>query len=145
MPADLPPIFDPIAFFDGRTRGDATLKIVMRSACPVTVEGSGERRGGDLVLTQRIRECDKPERTRSWTMRATGDGRYEATTSDAVGAVDVRVDGPLLSIGYRTKGDIRITQSLRLARDGRSAQNTLTARKFGMVVARLDETIRRVD
>ena len=33
----------------------------------------------------------------------------------------------------------------RRALDGRSARNRLTARKLGMVVARLDETIRRSD
>lgn len=155
-----PPVFDPIEFFADRTHGDGVLKIIMRGACAVTVDSIGERRaserhgrerhngdqqGGELVLTQRVRECDKPVRTRSWTIRSNGDGTFDGALSDATGPVDVRVNGPILSIGYRIRGDLRIAQSIRVAPDGRSAQNTMTARKFGMIVARLDETITKLD
>jgi len=50
-----------------------------------------------------------------------------------------------LSTSNTAPSGTAIEQWLTLARDGRSAQNRLTARKFGIVVARLDETIRKVE
>lgn len=53
--------------------------------------------------------------------------------------------GDAFHLRYRTKGGIAIEQWMTLAPGGRSAHNRLVARKMGVIVARLDETIRKLD
>lgn len=135
------PDFDPIRYFEGTTQGEGTLYIVDGSAIPIRVASTGVREDdGSLTLTQEIREGDKPPRKHTWTMRQVGKGQYETTLSDAVGPVDAHVEGNLMIIAYETKGE-RIRQELVLNRDRRTVSNRLDAYKWGLNVARLDETI----
>ena len=140
-PATGQPLFDPIRHFEGNTQGEGTLHIVDGSAIPIRVVSTGIiAEDGSLTLTQEISEGDKPPRTRSWTIRDTGNGTYETNLSDAIGPVDARVDGNRMIIDYETDGE-RIRQELVLNRDRRTVSNRLDAYKYGLNVARLGETI----
>ncbi|MEO6091404.1 MAG: DUF3833 family protein [Novosphingobium sp.] len=133
-------------FFTGRTEGLGRLKVVMRGAVTVRVQSSGRtERDGTLVLTQVIHEGDKPARTRGWRIRETSPGRYAATLSDARGPVTLERAGGRLRIAYTGVDGNAYQQWLTFAADGRSARNTMEVRKFGMKVATLDETIRKLD
>jgi hypothetical protein len=138
-----PALLDPIAFFAGVTNGEGTLDTLIARPVPVTVSSLGFPEHGGLKLTQRIREGDKPERTRTWTMRRNGPTSYTGTLTDAEGPVAIIVTGPRATIDYRTPSGLRIRQQLALQPDGRTILNRLEAFKFGLRVATLDETIRR--
>lgn len=137
------PVFDPFVFFAGATEGVGRLKVVLRRGRRIQVTGSGRMEDGVLVLDQVIAEEGKPVRTRQWRIRRDGPGRYAGTLTDARGPIAGQTRGDRLILRYRTGGGIAIEQRLVLAADGRSAGNRLTARKFGVRVAVLTETIRR--
>lgn len=146
LPPPLPaPVFDPLRFFDGTTHGTATLQIILKPRTPVRVEGHG-RVGGDGILTldQTVTEGDKPPTKRRWTFTPLGHGRYAGMLSDAAGPVAGDVTGNRLHLHFRMKGGVVADQLLDLAPDGQSAHNRMRFRKFGVVVARLDETIRKL-
>ena len=54
------------------------------------------------------------------------------------------VTGRRLHLHFHMKDGVVADQKIDLADDGESAQNHMTFRKLGVIVARLDETIRRV-
>jgi hypothetical protein len=144
-PAPATPVFDPSRFFAGATRGDASLKIILRSARAVHVQGHGRvTADGTLILDQRVEQEGKAPRTRRWRIRAVGQGRYAGTLTDATGPVTGEATGNRLHLSY-SNGRIRVDQWLTLSADGRSARNRLVARRFGITLARLDETIRKLD
>ena len=137
--------FDPLRFFAGRTEGVARLRVMFRHPRAVRVHGVGRPGADGLVLSQTVEQEGKAATTRRWLLRPVGPDRYAGTLSDAVGPVTADAAGDRLHIAYRTKGRFRIDQWLTLAPDGRSARNHLVARRMGIVVARLDETITRVE
>ena len=138
-------VFDPARFFDGRTQGTGSLKIIAARRKPVRVEGRGRiDSDGVLVLNQTVIEGGKAPTERRWTFRRIAPGRYTGTLSDAAGPVAGDVTGNRLHLHFKMHGGIVADQLLDLAEDGQSAHNRMTFRKFGVVVARLDETIRRV-
>lgn len=136
--------FDPLAFFAGRTEGAATLRIILHHPRAVHVHGTGRPTADGLILDQRVEQEGKPATTRRWVLRRVAPGRYTGTLTGARGPVTAETLGDRLHIAYRTAGKIRIEQWLTLGPDGQSARNHLTARRLGVVVGRLDETIRRV-
>ena len=145
-PPAAPARFDAIAFFTGRTEGEGQLSIALHHAARVRVHGHGHvERDGTLVLDQTVERAGHATTTRTWRIRAVAPGRYAGTLTDARGPIAGESSGDRLHLAYRGAGGVRIEQWLTLDPDGRGAQNRLTARKFGVVVARLDETIRRVD
>jgi len=137
--------FDPLTFFAGHTEGRGTLKVVVGPHTPVIVHGRGHVDGdGSLVLEQTVVEGRKRPGERRWTFRALGGGRYAGTLSDAAGPVVGEVAGPRLHLHFHMRGGIVADQRLDLSSDGQQAHNRMTFRKLGVIVARLDETIRRV-
>ena len=146
LPADPAARLDPIAFFAGRSAGVASLDTIFASPVRVSVTSAGriDRRGA-LVLDQAIREGDKPERKRRWVMRRGPGGRFDGTLTDAEGPVEVKVAGPRATIRYRMKNGFGIEQHLAMQRDRRTLLNRLVVTRFGVRVARLDETIRKLD
>jgi hypothetical protein len=133
-----------LGFFEGRSEGLATLKVVFRGRVPVRVESFGRVEAGTLVLRQIVHEGAKPPRERAWRISETAPGRFTGTLSDAAGPVTAEATPGRLHILFAMKGGVDAEQWLTLAPDGRSAHNVLTARKFGIVVAVLDETIRKL-
>ncbi len=55
------------------------------------------------------------------------------------------VDGPRLHLRFSTKDGFDVEQWLTIADDGRSAANTLKARRFGITVATLTEKITKLN
>ncbi|SEN57258.1 Protein of unknown function [Sphingomonas gellani] len=138
--------FDPIQFFSGTTEGQARLKIMFRRGRAVQVRGVGRQDAeGTLILDQRVAQQGRPATMRQWRIRQVAPGRYAGRLSDAAGPVVGEAEGDRLHLAYAAKGGVRIDQWLVLSPDGRSARNHLAARKLGLVVARLDEVIRKVD
>lgn len=140
------PVFNAESFFLGRTRGDGSLKIRLRAAQRIQVEGRGRiDPDGTLVLDQIVTRGARPPQKRQWRIRADGPGRYTGTLTDAVGGIEGAVRGNLLHLSYEMKGGVRAQQWIYLQPDGRTAINRMAITKFGMTVARLDETIRKLD
>jgi hypothetical protein len=140
------PVFAAEQFFAGRTRGEGSLKIMLRGAEAIRVEGQGRiDADGSLVLDQVVRRGARPPETRQWRFRRAGPGRYAGTLSDAAGPVAGEVRGNRLYLTYPMKGGVRAEQWIYLQPDGRTALNRMTLTKFGMTVGRIDETIRKVD
>ena len=136
-------IFDPVAFFDGRTTGEGRLKKIMSAAQATRVSGRGRIESGVLVLDQSVTIAGEPRRERQWRLHAVAPGRWAGTLSDARGPVIASAAGAVLTIAYTSNDGMGITQAVTLAPDGRSARNRMKVRKFGMTVATLDETITR--
>jgi hypothetical protein len=138
--------FNAIRFFNGPTQGEGTLKVALRSPVKVRVESQGRvERDGTLSVRQMVWEGAKPARTREWRIRELSPGRFAGTLSDAAGPVTGQADGNRLHLRFRLKNGLEAEQWLTLAPDGRSANNELRVRKFGLVVASLNETIRKLD
>lgn len=144
--ASAPLHFDPLAFFAGHSEGVGRLRIMLHRGRAVHVAGEGRPQpDGSLVLDQTVAAEGKAITRRRWRLRRIAPGRYAGTLTDARGPVTAETRGDRLHIAYLTAGKVRIEQWLTLAPDGRSAANRLTARRFGVTVARLDETIRKRD
>ncbi|MEO5865494.1 MAG: DUF3833 family protein [Sphingomonas sp.] len=145
-PVPAAPRFDAVTFFDGRTEGIGRMKVLLGPHRPVHVHGRGHvEPDGALVLDQTVDRAGHAPTSRKWRIRRAGPSRYAGTLTEARGPVRGATIGDRLHLAYEAAGHVSIDQWLTLAPDGRSARNRLTARKLGVVVARLDETIRKVD
>ena len=145
LPAVTRQVFDPVAFFMGRTSGDGTYDQVLASPRTLHVESFGRADGGGgVVLTQVIRQEGKAQRTRTWVMRPVGPNRYSGTLTEALGPVEIVTEGPRATIRYAMKDGLSVHQQLALQADGRTLLNHLEVRKWGIRVARVDETIRKL-
>jgi hypothetical protein len=140
-----PPTFDAIRFFTGTTHGDGRFKAILRGSQRVTVAGRGRMEGDTLVLDQIVTREGTDPKPRQWRIRATAPGRYTGTLSDAKGAITGETTGDRLRLRFTSTGGFAVEQWLTLSPDGRSAQNRLTAKRFGVTVATLDETITKTD
>lgn len=139
-----PPAFDALAFFEGASTGSGTLRVVGRGARPVTVKSRGRREGdGSLALEQRVAVAGEAPRTRHWRLRAAGPGLYVGTLTDAAGPVTAVVRGRRLTIRYAMPRGLGVVQTLDLAPDRRTLANRMRVARFGLTLARLDETIIR--
>jgi len=138
------PRFDALAFFAGRSEGQGELSKIFAKLVPVRVQSEGViEADGSLTLVQRIEEGDKDSRTRSWTIREAGPGRYEGTLTDAVGPVEGTAEGNRLTLRYKMDGGFRVKQVLTLAPGGQRASNRLKVSFAGITVAVLAEEIVR--
>jgi hypothetical protein len=140
------PKLDMLAFFSGRTHAENVMKVVLKKPVPLIVDsvgGKGDR--GDFVLIDNVREGDKPVRQRKWIMRQAGPGHFIGSLTDAVGPVDVKLDGDTATIRYSMKGGLKIEQELTLQPGGKALSNRVVAKKLGMKFARVEGTVRKLD
>lgn len=138
------PAFDPGAFFAGVTHGTGSLRVVLRKARTTDVTGEGVvDRQGDITLHQRVVIAGARPNERTWRLRRTGPASYAGTLTDASGPVAAATAGNVLTIRYPMKHGLRVTQQLVLQPGGTVAVNTMVVRKWGVVVARLDERIEK--
>lgn len=145
-PAAVPGTFDITAFFTGRTHTDNVIKIALHRPTPLIVDsvgGKGDR--GDFVMVDTVHEGDKPVRTRKWIMHQLGPGHFAGTLTDAVGPVDMNVEGGRATVRYTMKGGLDIVQTMTVQDDGRSMSNHVVAKKFGLTFAHVDGTVRKLD
>lgn len=141
-----PPGFAPEHFFVGRTEGTSVVHVMLSGRHGVRDHGRGHMdRGGALVIEQVIEEEGKLPRRRSWRLVRAGPNRFTGTISDASGPVTGDVAGNVLHLRYRSAEGPSVEQWITLHPGGRTAHNRMTFRRFGLSVATLEGTIRRVD
>jgi hypothetical protein len=137
--------FDPIMFFAGHTHGEGDLRKLFAKPVHVSVDSVGRMVDGSLILDQTIRESNKAPSARRWTIRRVSPDRYSGTLTEATGDVRGRSIGPRAYIAYSMKRGLDVEQQLAEQSDRATVINRLVVRKFGVQVASLSETIRRVD
>ena len=131
-------------FFIGRTEGVGTVRVIMSGRHGVRDETRGRLERGTLILDQVVREEGKPARNRTWRITRTGN-RITGTISDARGPVTGEEEGNVLHLRYRSVEGPSVEQRITLQPGGRSAHNRMVFRRFGMTVATVESTIRRIE
>ncbi len=141
------PAFDPITFFTGHVTSWGVLED--RGGQPtsvVTTDCTGTTGpDGTLRMTQRLLVGTDPPVTRSWTMRRTAPGHFEATANDMVGTAEGEAAGRAfhwrwtlaLSPGNPLK-NVTMDQWWYLQADG-SMLNRTTIHKLGVIAAEVTE------
>jgi hypothetical protein len=132
-------------FFVGRTEGHGMVRVVMSGRRGVTVRSRGRMDRGALIIDQVVEEQGRPPRSRSWRLLRSGSRGVTGTISDARGPVTGHWAGNVLYLRYRMADGPSVEQWITFHANGRTAANRMTFRRFGLVVAHVEETIRRVD
>jgi hypothetical protein len=138
---------DMTGFFTGKSHADNVIKIAFHGPHKLIVDSVGGRnKEGEFVLIDTVREEGKPERKRTWVMHPVGDNHFSGYLSDAVGPVDIVVSGNSATIRYTMRdGNLKVVQQIQLQGDGRTLSNHVIAKKFGLRVATVDGSIRKLD
>lgn len=135
----------PERFFVGRTEGAGTVHVMVAGRHGVRVRTNGRiDSSGALILDQIVEEEGKSARRRTWRLLRAGN-RITGTISDVRGAVAGEVSGNRLHLRYRMADGPSVEQWIILHPNGRTAANRMIFRRFGLNVATVEETIRRVD
>ena len=133
---------DPIAFFTGPTRGQGELDVLFKDPVPIHVASVGQPDGkGGMLLFQQVREGSKPVRLRRWRLRPDGPNRFTGSLSGAEGPVSMEVRGGRVHIEYEMKNGMQVDQWLTLLGKGRTMDNRMSLRRFGITLATVKETI----
>lgn len=141
------PGFRPDLFFAGRTQGVGTVRIATSSRPrALTVKGVGRiQPDGSVVLDQDV-TIDGKTTTRRFALRRVSAIVWQGTLTDASGLVRATVTGNRLSLAYPMKrAGMRMTQTVTLQPDGRTALNRARVTLLGIGVAQIEETITRLD
>ena len=137
--------FNPVEFFRGHTRGEGVLKVIFQPSKRIVVDNEGiSEKDGSLLLKQTIHEPTKPPRIRYWRMKQTAPNRFDGTLTDAAGPVRVDVVSEGVRIRYRGKDHLNFDQMLT-AVSPHEVRTKLRVKRFGIVVAHFEETIRKLD
>jgi hypothetical protein len=138
--------FHPLRFFEGRTESDGRVKVALSAPHGLKVHGHGRvQPDGTLILDQTVEEEGKPVRMRHWQIKEVSPGQFAGTISDAVGTVKAESANGKLHLRFKMKeGGYAAEQWLTPSADGSTLQNSMTVKKFGITVATVEETIRRV-
>ena len=135
----------PMQFFEGRTEGSGVVRIFMKKSYRTRSVGRGRiQPDGSLLLIQRVEDQGQPAHERRWKVRQTGPRSFAGTMSEAVGPVAIDQVGARYRFRFRMKGDLSVEQWLAPLPGGKSANNSMTIRKFGMRVGKGEGTIRKV-
>jgi hypothetical protein len=133
-------------FFVGHTESTGSVSVVMSGRHAVRDHSRGRiERGNILVLDQNVEEQGKPARNRTWRLMRTADNRIAGTISDARGPVTGEVSGNVIHLRYQSAEGPAVEQWIALAPGGRSAQNRMVFRRFGVTLATVESVIRRLD
>ena len=138
--------FDPFTFFSGSTSGDGTLKVALKGTEPFKVESRGRSDGKDgFVLDQVIHQGTKPPRQRRWFLREVSPNTLVGTISDSPGPVRGKIVGNKVLLNYPVKGGLLAEQVMTSHDNGKVVRNNIVVRKLGIVVAKVQEIIRKRD
>ena len=135
----------PMQFFEGRTEGTGTIRILLGKAFVTRSVGHGRfERDGTMVFVQRVVDQGRPARERRWKIRQTGPRHFTGTMSEAIGPVTIEEIAGRFRFRFRMKGNLSVEQWLIPLAGGTAARNTLTIRKFGVKVATSEGMLRKV-
>ena len=135
----------PMQFFEGRTEGTGTIRILLGKAFVTRSVGHGRfERDGTMVFVQRVVDQGRPARERRWKIRQTGPRHFTGTMSEAIGPVTIEEVAGRFRFRFRMKGNLSVEQWLIPLAGGTAARNTLTIRKFGVKVATSEGMLRKV-
>jgi len=144
-PAKAHPALDPLEFFTGELRSEGTLKVMMKAATRTRSDTRGTPDGkGGMTLEQKVFEGGKLARIRRWALYPTSKSTLAGTMTDAAGPIVGELRGNRLHLRFRMKDGLAAEQYLYLQPDRRTLLNRMTVRKWGVVVARIEETIRKL-
>lgn len=140
------PDIDPIRFFTGHVRSWGVLE--NRSGEPttiVTTDCVGKVEGDVLRMTQLLTIGQDPPMTRTWIMRRSAPGRFEATANDMVGTASGEASGRAFhwtwALATSPGNDLKtvsMDQWWYLLDDG-SMLNHTTISKLGVRLAQVSE------
>lgn len=132
-------------FFIGRFEGTGSVHIILSGRSAVRDVGRGRMEGGALVIDQIVHQEGSAPRRRHWRLTRVGPNRFTGTITDVRGEVRGEINGNVLQLSYRSTHGPWVEQRITLHPDGRTAHNRMTFRRFGIQVATVEETIRRLD
>ena len=139
------PLRHPLRFFEGATESVGTLKAMMKKTHRVESIGHGTiAPDGALTLVQQVRDEGETPHQRVWHIRQVGPTKYAGTMSEATGPITIEQVGEGYRFRFNLRGGMAAEQWLIPNRDGKSGSSILTARKFGLTVARSEATVRRL-
>jgi len=143
--APAPVSLDPLRFFEGRTVSDSVVKVVMKKPYSARSVGQGRiESDGSLRLVQQVLDEGQAPKQRRWLVRRAGDSGFTASMTEAVGPVVIDRVGNAYRFRFRMKDGLNVEQWMKPLPGGRSAQMNAKVRKFGMVVANSQGTIRKI-
>jgi hypothetical protein len=137
------PVFDPAAFFQGRTEGTGTLHRVFSRPKTVVIESTGRSAEDRLMLTQRILIADEKPEMRTWQLRRVKPGRWIGTLTGSEKPVILQVRGNMLAVRYKLDPGLTVRQWLYLRPDGTVESRTLTM-QMDLDVSRMEMTFKRL-
>lgn len=140
-----PQLTAPERFFIGRFEGTGSVHIIFSGRQTVRDIGRGRMEGGALVIDQIVQQQGTPPRRRHWRLTRVGPNRFTGTITDVRGEVAGEINGNVLHLSYRSTHGPWVEQWITLHPNGRTAHNRMTFRRFGIQVATVEETIRRLD
>ena len=133
-------------FFAGTTEGTGTVDLIASRPHAMRDRARGRiDADGALILEQVVEEAGKPARRRSWRLMRSGGNRITGAISDVNGPVSGEIAGNTLHLRYRMKEGPSVEQWITLEPGGRMARNRMTFRRFGLKVATVESTIRKLD
>ena len=139
------PLAHPLLFFDGVTESVGTMKAMMKHTQHVRSVGHGTiSADGILTLVQQVEDEGEKPHQRVWRIHRVGPTKFVGTMSEAVGAVTVDQVDAGYRFRFRMPGGLSVEQWLFPLSDGKSGIGKLIVRKFGMIVAKSETTIRRL-
>jgi hypothetical protein len=133
-------------FFTGLTEGTGTVAVMFSGRHGLRDRTRGRLdAGGALILDQVVEEEGKPARKRVWRLVRSGVSGVTGTISDAKGPVTGEFAGGTLHLRYRLQEGPSVEQWITLQPGGRSATNRMSFRRFGMKVASVESTLRKLE
>jgi hypothetical protein len=137
-------IASPLRFFEGATESVGTLSIAMHRPRSSRSHGIGSiAPDGSLRLVQRVEDEGQPPHLRHWNIRQISPGRFTGSMSEATTPLRIEQVGDRYRFRFRMKGGLTVEEWLTPNAGGRSADNELTVRKFGIAVATFRGVVRK--
>lgn len=148
-PAPMPPgagqAFDPLSWFEGRTRNEGVVQPIVGDVQRLQVDGVGRRLPDGALHFEQVIRRDADVSQRTWRVTPAGPNRWTLSGTDMVGQGQGWREGSDVILSWRRRGgDLQARQELRLLADGRLI-NRMTLRRMGVTLARIEETIVRLD
>ena len=144
-PAAAAPSYSPMKFFEGRTEGIGTVRIMLGKAYRTRSIGHGRfEPDGTMIFVQKVLDEGKPPHERRWKIRQIGPHHFTGTMSEAIGLVKIEEIAGRFRFRFRMKGNLSVEQWLVPLAGGTTARNTLTIRKFGVKVGTSEGMLRKL-